>query len=56
MCLCSHHWILAMIYPKEGKIFILDPLDVNESTYNKYLQQIFILDPLLHKSCYNYNY
>jgi hypothetical protein len=35
MCLCSRHWILAMIYLNEGKIFILDPLDVNESTYKK---------------------
>jgi hypothetical protein len=33
MCLCSCHWILAMIYPKEGKIFIFNPLHVNESTY-----------------------
>jgi hypothetical protein len=32
MCLRSYHWTLAMIYPKEGKIFILDPLDVKEST------------------------
>jgi hypothetical protein len=32
MCLCSLHWILAIIYPKEDNIFILDPLDVDEST------------------------
>jgi hypothetical protein len=40
MCLCSRHWILAMIYLKEGKIFILDPLDVNESTYKEFINCI----------------
>jgi hypothetical protein len=40
MCLCSHHWILAMIYPKVGMIFILDPLDVNESTYKEFINYI----------------
>jgi Ulp1 family protease len=35
MCLCSCHWILAIICPKEGKIFILDSLDVDESTYKE---------------------
>jgi hypothetical protein len=40
MCWCSHHWILAIICPKEGKIFVLDPLDVNESTYNVFINFI----------------
>jgi hypothetical protein len=39
MCLCSHHWILAMIYP-EGKIFILDRLDINKSTYKEFINCI----------------
>jgi hypothetical protein len=29
-----------MIYPKEGKIFILDPLDINESTYKEFINYI----------------
>jgi hypothetical protein len=40
MCLCSRHWILALIYPKEGKIFILDPLNVNESTCKEFINYI----------------
>jgi hypothetical protein len=40
MCLCSRLWILAMIYLREGKIFILDPLDINESTYKKFINCI----------------
>jgi hypothetical protein len=40
MCLCSCHWILAIIYPNEGKIFILDPLDVIESTYKEFVNCI----------------
>jgi hypothetical protein len=40
MCLYSRHWILTMLYPKEGKIFILDPLDVNKSTYKKFINCI----------------
>jgi hypothetical protein len=32
MCLCSRHWILAIICLKEGNIFILDPLDIDEFT------------------------
>jgi hypothetical protein len=40
MCLCSHHWILAIIYLKEGKIFILDPLDINESTHKEFISCI----------------
>jgi hypothetical protein len=40
MCLCSRHLILAMIYPKVGKISILDPLDVNESTYKEFINCI----------------
>jgi hypothetical protein len=40
MCLCSPHWNLAMIYLKEGKILILDPLDVNESTYKEFINCI----------------
>jgi hypothetical protein len=33
MCLCSHHWILSIICLKEDNIFILDHLDIDESTY-----------------------
>jgi hypothetical protein len=40
MCLFSRHWILAMIYPKEGKIFILGPLDINEPTYKEFINCI----------------
>jgi hypothetical protein len=40
MCLCSHHWIVAMIYLKVGKIFILDPLDANESIYKEFMNYI----------------
>jgi hypothetical protein len=29
-----------MIYPKDGKIFIFDPLDINESTYNEFINCI----------------
>jgi hypothetical protein len=40
MCLCSHHWILAIISLKEGNIFTLDPLDVDESTYKEFIKWI----------------
>jgi hypothetical protein len=40
MCLCSCHWILAIICPKEGNIFILGPLDVDESTYKEFINSI----------------
>jgi hypothetical protein len=40
MCLFSRHWILAMIYPMEGKIFILGPLDINEPTYKEFINCI----------------
>jgi hypothetical protein len=40
MCLHSRHWILAMIYPKEGMIFLFDPLDVNKSTYKEFMNCI----------------
>jgi hypothetical protein len=40
MCFCSYHWILAIICPKEGNIFILVPLDVNESTYKELINYI----------------
>jgi hypothetical protein len=40
MCLCSYRWILAMIYPNEGKIFIFDPPDTNESTYKEFINCI----------------
>jgi hypothetical protein len=40
MCLCSRHWILVIIYLKEGNIFILDPLDVDESTYEEFINCI----------------
>jgi hypothetical protein len=39
-CLCSRHLILATICSKEGKIFILDPLDVDESTYKEFINCI----------------
>jgi hypothetical protein len=39
MCLCSRHWILAIIC-SEGNIFILDPLDVDESTYKEFIKCI----------------
>jgi hypothetical protein len=40
VCLCSHHWILAMICPKILWIFILDPLDVDESKYKEFIERI----------------
>jgi hypothetical protein len=40
MCLCSHHWILAIIFLKEDTIFILDHLNVDESTYKKFINCI----------------
>jgi hypothetical protein len=40
MCLCSHHWIFAIICLKEGNIFILDPLDVDKSTYKEFINCI----------------
>jgi hypothetical protein len=40
MSLYSHHWILALIHPKISGIFILDPLDVNESTYKEFINCI----------------
>jgi hypothetical protein len=38
--LYSHHWILAMIYLKISWIFILDPLDVDESKYKEFIEYI----------------
>jgi hypothetical protein len=40
MCFYSRHLILPMIYPKVGKIFILDPLDINEYTYKEFINCI----------------
>jgi hypothetical protein len=40
MCLCSGHWTIAIICLKQGKIFILDPLDVNKSTYKEFINCI----------------
>jgi Ulp1 family protease len=40
MCLCSRHWILAIICLKECNIFILDPLDIDESTYKEFINCI----------------
>jgi hypothetical protein len=40
MSLYSRHWILAMIHPKISWIFILDPLDVNESAYKEFINCI----------------
>jgi hypothetical protein len=41
VCLYSRHWILAMIYPKISWIFILDPLDVDESKYKEFIECIY---------------
>jgi hypothetical protein len=40
MCLCSRHCILAIICLKESTIFILDALEVNESTYKEFINCI----------------
>jgi hypothetical protein len=40
VCLYSRHWILAMICPKISWIFILDPLDVDESKYKEFIECI----------------
>jgi hypothetical protein len=40
MCLYSCHWILAIICPKISWIFILDPLDVDESNYKESIECI----------------
>jgi hypothetical protein len=40
MCLCSHHWILAMICLNVGSIFIMDPLDIDESNYKEFINCI----------------
>jgi hypothetical protein len=40
VCLYSHHWILAMICLKISWIFILNPLDVDESKYNEFIKCI----------------
>jgi hypothetical protein len=38
--LYSCHWILAMICPKISYIFILDPIDINESKYKEFIECI----------------
>jgi hypothetical protein len=40
MCLCGCHGILAIICLKKGNIFILDPLDVDESIYKEFINCI----------------
>jgi hypothetical protein len=40
VCLYSHRWILEMICPNISWIFILDPLDVNESKYMEFFECI----------------
>jgi hypothetical protein len=40
MCLYSHHWILVVICPKVGWIFIMDPLDVDKSSYKELINCI----------------
>jgi hypothetical protein len=40
ICLYSHHWILVVICLKVGWIFIMDPLDVEESSYNEIINYI----------------
>jgi hypothetical protein len=55
MCLCSRHWILAMICLKVGQIFILNPLDVDESSYKEfiniqreqYINRVFIINHII---------
>jgi hypothetical protein len=37
LCLCRRHWILAMICPKVGRIFIMRPLDIDESSYMEFI-------------------
>jgi hypothetical protein len=60
MCLCSCHCILAIICPKVGKIFILDPLDVDQSSYKEFINciqtQPTYQSCVYYKSCYNYSY
>jgi hypothetical protein len=36
MCLCNCDCILAVICPKVNNIFIMGPLDVNESNYKEF--------------------
>jgi hypothetical protein len=38
VCLYSRHWILAIICPKISWIFILDPLDIDESKYKEFIE------------------
>jgi hypothetical protein len=40
VCLCSRHWILAMICAKILWIFILDPIDIDESKYKEVIECI----------------
>jgi hypothetical protein len=40
MCLYSHHWILAVICPKVEWIIIMDPLDIDESSYKEFINCI----------------
>jgi hypothetical protein len=40
VCLYSHHCILGMICLKISWIFILDPLDVDESKYKEFIECI----------------
>jgi hypothetical protein len=40
MCLYSRHWILVMICPQILWIFILDPLDTDESKYKEFIECI----------------
>jgi hypothetical protein len=38
--LYSRHWILTIICPKISWIFILDPLDIDESKYKVFIECI----------------
>jgi hypothetical protein len=40
VCLYRCHWILAMICLKISWIFILDPLDIDESKYKEFIECI----------------
>jgi hypothetical protein len=40
VCLYNRHWILAMICRKISWIFILNPLDVDESKYKEFIECI----------------
>jgi hypothetical protein len=40
MCLYSRHYILAVIRPNVGWIIIMERLDIDESSYKKFINYI----------------